>query len=540
MPRRPLNLVSLRPQQRVIAQATPRKGGSTTLIELRPQPLSAWDITAVRVALDQHEDGDLSRSALLAEAMMRDPRIGAGLRTRINALVGKASGFCIEAADESRWSARKLAERVESWWWDAIPDGVLARITFDVVTMGVAYGTISWSTVNGEWLPTLTPWHPGNLTWEDSESCWYAQSRSGRVKVTAEDPAWFLVEPGGKRSFMGGAVRALGLPFVLRSFSERDWVRYNERHGMPVIKVREPLGLENTERDAFYSRIKRMGREAVVGLPGGSAESGGDVEFLEFKSTGGQDAFGSFLARLDKQIDLTLLGQTLTTEVEGGSLAAARVHDRVRGDYLAADAEALGTELRRQVIVPWCTFNVPAFKAEDAPWPKWETEQPENLNESVERIGKALTALQTAQDIGLPVDVLKFSERFDIPLMEDVEDEASLQALKRAAMIAPELDALAKPPAEQPQARAGAGFVEGQLYADALAERASAQLAKRLSGDIDEIMKVVNAAESYDDVRSKLVALYSERMSPEAISVLVERVLVLSQLAGVSAVMQDT
>lgn len=534
MPRRPFSLTSLRPSQRVLAAAAPRRSGSTTtLVELRPTPLSSWDITSVRVALDNHEGGELHQSALLAEAMMRDARIGAGLRTRVNALVGKASGFCIEASDESRRAARKLAETVEEWWWDAIPDGTLARIMLDVITMGVAYGTISWSTVGGEWLPTLTPWHAANLTWNDSESTWYAASKGGRVAVRTDDPAWFLIEPGGVRSYMSGAVRALGLPFVLRSFSERDWVRYNERHGMPVVKVREPTGIEGTERDSFYSRIRRMGREAVVGLPGGTPETGGDVEFLEFKSTGGQDAFGSFLERLDKQIDLTLLGQTLTTEVEGGSLAAARVHDRVRGDYLAADAEALGTELRKQVIIPWCTFNVPAFKVEDAPWPKWETEQPENLNESADRIGKALAALKVAQDIGLPIDVREYADRFDIPIVEDAEQTAKL-APAPAPQPAPET-----PPAA-PQARAAAGFVEGQLYADALAERAAAKLASQLTDDIDELMRVVAAAESYDDVRKRLVSLYSERMSPEAISVLVERVLVLSQLAGVASVMQDT
>lgn len=529
--RRPFSLSS----QRVIAAASPRRGGATTLIELRPQPLSSWDITAVRGALDQHEDGELARSSLLAEAMMRDARIGAGLRTRINALVGKGSGFGIEPADEKRRPSRKLAERVEDWWWDAVPDSVIARILADIILLGVAYGTVSWATVNGEWLPTLTPWHPGNLSWSDTDGEWDAQSTTGRVRVERDSPNWFLIEPGGKRSFMGGAVRALGLPFVLRQFSERDWVRYNERHGMPVIKVREPVGIEGTERDAFYSRIKRMGREAVVGLPGGSAESSGDVEFLEFKASGGQESFGAFLERLDKQIDLTLLGQTLTTEVSGGSLAAARVHDRVRGDYLAADAEALSSELRQQVIIPWCAYNVPGFKVEDAPWPRWETEQPENLNESADRIGKALTALKVAQDIGLPVDVHEYAERFDIPLL----DEYDMQSLPPPAPAPAPQPPQQTPPAT-PQARGSAGFVEGQLYADALADRAGARLAQQLNGDIEQILAIVQEAESYEDARRMVGDLYRDRMSPEAMSVLVEKVLILGQLAGVSAVMQDT
>lgn len=550
------------PSARVLAVASPRRSATTTLIELRPQPLSSWDITAVRSALDQHEEGDLARSALLAEALLRDARIGAGLRTRVAALVGKGSGFTFEAAETRKATSGRIAKRLQSSWHEWVPDAVLARLLADCILLGVAYGTIAWSTSPaGEWIPRLTPWHPGNLTWEDSEQRWYTQTRTGRVAVDRADPAWFLVEPAGMRSFMGGAIRALGLPFVFRNFSERDWLRYNERHGMPVIKVREPAGIEGTERDAFYSRIKRMGREAVVGLPGGTPETAGDVSFLEFSAKGGQDAFGSFLERLDKQIDLTLLGQTLTTEVSGGSLAAARVHDRVRSDYLSADAEMLGSELRSQVIVPWCAFNVPGFKVEDAPWPAWETEQPEDLNESAERMGKALTALQTARDIGLPVDIEAFAEKFNIPLTDELqlppkpapvaapppeppeddgEDDAEDDDMEKPATGSAIASFHAAHPGCKPSARGSAGFVEGQLYADALADRAGARLAQQLSGDIDQILAIVQEAESYEDARRLVGDLYRDRMSPEAMSVLVEKVLILGQLAGVSAVMQDT
>ena len=101
----------------------------------------------------------------------------------------------------------------------------------------------------------------------------------------------------------------------------------------------------------------------------------------------------------DSAITLSVLGQNLTTQIEGGSFAAASVHARVQLDRLESDVAMLSTTARMQIIAPWGRVNIPDFDTDTTPWPRWDTTPPEDLQKSAQALltlAQALPALVAA------------------------------------------------------------------------------------------------------------------------------------------------
>lgn len=392
---------------------------------LRPVPLQAnsrWTMDDVRSALDNHESGDFSSSAVLVEAMGRDDRIFPALSTRLHAFTSKTGGlpFCVEPNEEGDKRRNKsIAEDLEEIWWDVVPESTLARLLRDGVMLGVAVGQVERTLVEGRWRPRLHALPAHNLRWDDNKHQWVYRVENGEIVVTPGEDGWFLYTPSGPLDpWMAGAVRALGQAFVMKQFTDRDWARYCERHGMPIIVIREPANSSKEGRAAFYQQMKTLSSSGVIRAPrvGEGEAEGWDFEFLE-PTDQAWKTFEAFLSRLDRAITIVLLGQDGTTQQSNSSgYAQAKVHDRIRGDYLGGDAETLSTALRDQLVKPWGRLNVPNWNDRLAPWPKWNVEPPEDLKSSADVLNVLSNALKTLMEKNIPIDIEEIAEKFSLPL----------------------------------------------------------------------------------------------------------------------------
>src|SRR5690606_14363612 len=117
---------------------------------------------------------------------------------------------------------------------------------------------------------------------------------------------------------------------------------------------RSPGMPADADKQAFLSDLQAMANSASIVLP-----DGWNVELLEAK-VGSGEVFAKLIEWANKAIAVAVLGQNLTTDVEGGSHAAAQVHENVRQDLIDSDAETLSTTAREQVLVWWAEFNFAA------------------------------------------------------------------------------------------------------------------------------------------------------------------------------------
>jgi phage gp29-like protein len=545
--------------------ATSGRGGPGQIVVMPMSastvPFTTWTVDTVLSAIDQHEEGSFCESSKLIDSFGRDERIRADLATRANALVGKnALEFSIVGEDNGRPASAKAGakgkhvEEVESWFWDAIPEDVQRATIRSAVMCGVAYGPIRWTPVDGQWLPRVEIWPNEALWWDDSRSVYRAATQQGQVDIVPGTGEWFLFAPDGARSWMAGAVRALGLLALMRRFTYRGWSRFCERHGLPIIAVTEPGGADDpndTSKRSFYSSMRNLGSTGVVRLPSDEWK----LDLKELSSTGWK-AFQEFLRDASTAISITLLGQNLTTEVRGGSYAAAQAHLRVRQDYLDSDANGFADAIRDCVVKPWGRFNLRGWNDTDAPWPQWNTGIPEDRKAKADTWKSAGEALKGLRDQRIPVDVAGWCEQFGIPLI----DGAVMPELpeERQAQPVPtppdddesEAEDEGDDTDEPPDSNAG-GAVEarhrarpqaaasdpdpGDQYVSRLTESLSGTVATDLDGHIAEILAIVQRAESPDDyeaIRQQIVDYYRDKMDPGTIADLTRAGLVLAQLAG--------
>lgn len=380
-----------------------------------PEQLSRWTVAAVRGALTAHERGDLSRSSVLADNLERNPRIFAALQTRTLAL--SALPLEIEPAEDGdQRRAKGVAKDLKKVFYDIAPEDVLAELLRSAVSVGVGVAEIVWTTTGSAWTPRLYPVPASLLWWDETLRAWQVSTSSGVETVIQGDGRWLVMSHSSCRSWMRGVVRCLGLEDKIRTEAVKDWARWSERHGTPMLLAKTPARASEDDKASFYDSLANVGSGGTTLLVprGESPEASFDVSLVEAMSDGWK-GFQSLLGLVADDASIAILGQNLTQETKGGSLAAAKVHDRVRSDLLQADAQVLATALRRDVLEPWALFNYGS--ADLAPWPKWDAEIPEDLAAVAATWTAAAKAAAAWRAEGVEVDLAALAERVNLPVL---------------------------------------------------------------------------------------------------------------------------
>lgn len=405
----------------------PARGGDLSIVPAQVGNVSDWTLESAMSALDLLEQGDFSQAAALADAMGRDARIVSPLGTRIRALTARSEPFTVEAGGGHAQRAGSIAKRVDGVWWDIFPERVIKPVFRDTIMLGASVAKVEFKTLPSGILPVVHPLPLHNLRFDAYLDRWSYLTTTGPVPVTPGD-GWILHLPDGARSWMMGAVRALTLPFIFGGYSERDWARFNEKHGLGILAIEEPASASTDPAgtNRFYSQLRNLGREGLLRLPQGRGNppEGWKAAFLNpGKGTG--DTFQDNLARQDTLKQVVLLGRDAATADKslGGDGEAAV--ERVRGEYLASDAEPLATTLREQLLMQWLRLDVPNWDDALAPWPKWSVRSRVDLAARASTLATLAPVLSTLTDAG--VDTEPLLAEFQLTKRADLDGDAKAE-----------------------------------------------------------------------------------------------------------------
>jgi phage gp29-like protein len=520
----------------------PRKQNKREFSDLPLQTFQDWTVPRVRNALRDLENGVFRDAAMLWDQMQRDDRVSAAIEQRINGVLSLP--FVLEPHGDAR-RGKTVAKILEDQFSTIFPEDAQKEILFYVRGVGVCPVEVIWDTTGGVWTPRVKVWHPEYLRYNQTMRTWYILTQNGEEEIKPDDQTWVLFAASSTRAWMHGLVRSLAIPWLLRSFSWRDWGRLSEVHGLPIRKAKVPPSNDpdkDPDRKAFLSQLINLAGETVILTPTGQTKDdlAYDLELLESKQNTGQ-LFEKLMNKAESSIAIRVLGQNLTSEVGGGgSLAAAQVHDTIRQDFIDADATILAINVRKGVLEPWANYNYGDKTL--APKPVWITEAPEDEAATATNWNAALDAAAKARDLG--VDIVPMLEKYKLKVID--------VSLTKPAVPAPPPTNPSPPAPGQNSlmrflARArgrlatgdttnASGFVNGQLYADGLADH-GLTLAL-LSGDLDQVLEVIDQSEDFDTLRTKLLKAYSG-MNTDDFAKLLEQALILADLAGRFAVLED-
>lgn len=436
-----------------------QKGGSEPAVAYPIIPIYRQTSrkTEVDAILGQHAQGWMARTAYLCDEVMTDDRVAGVVETRVGGLTSADVEFC-PAAD--RRKERKISELVggvddsRGLWPQMVPQAALFDVLKWGLLIGIGYGQIIWDRRSTkEWKARLCPWHPQFLRWDWQARRFLVQTANygdmvlpdpeedlEREPFDPSKPTWFVWTPRGLQlGWLNGMIRSLAHLYLMRQWDYRDWARSNERNGMGIIKAEVPRWAKPEDQQRFFEQLSNIGSEAAVAVPVGAANEGSfDLKIVEAMSRN-WETFKEFKATIDVDIAVRILGQNLTTQVDGGSRAAEQGHELIRLDKALEDA-AIGNAFSMQLLRPWAEANFGDPNL--APTARYRVEPPTDLKkigDSYKALGDGLAAMVLAEP---RVDVVEILTTEGVPLISEEEfaaqeaiaaEDAQAQADQQAA-----------------------------------------------------------------------------------------------------------
>ena len=204
-----------------------------------------------------------------------------------------------------------------------------------------------------------------------------------------------------------GMLRVVGWMYLLKNYSLKDWVAFNEVFGMPLrLGKYDPGASTPADREALIRAVRNLGSDAA-----GMISKTTEIEFVEasYRLTGSANPYQMLAEFCNREMSKAMLGQTLTTDTAGshrhlrrgpGPRPGAQGPDGggrpVPGGNLAGAASPApgGIQFRLGPACPWFRFKL---------------EEEEDL--------KTLSEVyRNLKEIGVPLPGDQVAERFGVPL----------------------------------------------------------------------------------------------------------------------------
>lgn len=348
-----------------------------------------WSVAQVRSALAGHVAGMFESSGQLVDSIIADDRVTATLNSRLSGLFSRELRHSTARGMEDSREAREVRDAWAHYWHDIVACGALQQILAYQVLFGFWPAQLVWSRRTTKWgdlyLPIVRPWHARYTYYHWDIRRYVALTMDGPRVIHPGDGKWLLHAPRGEyRAWMWGGIRAIAEAWLLRHFALRDMARFSEVHGMPIRKGIAPAAGDPQERDLFAQQLANLGQETTILVSRGVDGQGMDYDLeLVEASDAAWEVFPGLVDRCDMAIVLALLFQNLTTEIKGGSFAAASAHMDIRQQGIADDNSSLRTTIHEQIARAFAHVNW--GDADLAPWTDWDVTPREDYDANARR-----------------------------------------------------------------------------------------------------------------------------------------------------------
>lgn len=465
--------------------------------------------------LREAEEGDATAYLELAEDMEeKDLHYVSQLGTRKRAVA--QLDITVEAASDAR-EDEENAELVRGFLnREELEDELFDLL--DAIGKGYSVTEIVWDLSESQWMPARLEWRPPQ--WFEIDRL---DGRALRLKDIAGPqelaPYKFIVHRPKVKSGLpirGGLARAASWCWLFKNYAIKDWVQFAEVYGQPVRVGKYNANALPEEKRTLLRAVSQIGTDAAAIIPELMM-----IEFVEAKSSGSHELHEKLADWLDRQVSKAVLGQTLTTEVQGGSLAAANVHNDVRGDIERADAKQLAAALNRDLVRPLIDLN----RGPQKWYPRLRIGRPETVDS--ESMSNALSRL-----VPLGLRVRQAEVRRKLGLEEPDEQDELLSAPAVPAPADEGGDETAAASICPVHGRAHhAADASSRDNADEVGDRLEAATIAAMDSLVAPIRDLVDGAADLREVARRLIELHPQ-MDVASLADRLREALVLADLVG--------
>lgn len=137
-------------------------------------------------------------------------------------------------------------------------------------------------------------------------------------------------------------------PVTFKNGGLRFWVNFTEKYGMPVMVAKYTRGASRDEVETLAAELANMTEDAVIVTP-----SDINIDLHEAVKSTSVELYRELIKHCNAEISKAILSQTLTTELDMGSYAAAQTHFQVRREVIMSDirlVESVMNEVIKYIV----------------------------------------------------------------------------------------------------------------------------------------------------------------------------------------------
>lgn len=299
-------------------------------------------------------------------------------------------------------------------------------------------------------------------------------------------------------------------PITFKKGGYKFWVTFCEKFGMPYLIGKQPRSGNPSEAADLANKLAAMVQDAVAVIPDDSS-----VEIMGSDVRGSSDLYDRLIQSCKGEISIAVLGQNLSTEVKGGSLAASESHMAVREDIVDGDKKLV--ERAFNTLIGWI-FDLNFSGGERPVYSMFEEEDVD---------ATLATRDKTLSDTGQLRFTKKYFQRaygFEDDDIEIVEQSDTTPAGSAAAFH----NGLKQAIAQSSQFAESVGTLQqDQIEVDTLAT-GSVGLFDSMTGPL---LNIVDQATSYEDLQQRIGEAY-RGIDMQKFTDLLQQALVLAHLKG--------
>jgi len=349
-----------------------------------------WDSSQVASALNPGKlaalitnasNGETHDYLTLAEEMEeRDLHYRSVLATRKHSI--EAITPVIEASSDDKKDI-EIAEDIRRTILEKPAFDLLIKNALDGLGKGYSVSEIIWETTASKWRP---------VEYKHRDPRWFEYDRSTGRKLLLRTESGYselskfkyvIHEPHLKSGLpiRGGLALAVSYYFLIKSYDLAGWAAFCEVYGYP-IRLGKYDGRKGSKKDieVLKSAVRNLGRDVGAVIPKSM-----EIEIINGNQKGNVDLFERLANWVDKQVSKAVLGQTMSTDAEGGQYKGD-LHNEVRQEIRESDATQLAATLNRDLIKPYIDLNYGI--QEHYPLLKIPVPRPENIPGLVESLEK--------------------------------------------------------------------------------------------------------------------------------------------------------
>lgn len=350
-----------------LAHPLPKQHAHQRVVEYLAEDADHAEWFSVMQRADRGDTGPMMD--LFSDARDRDSHLDGVVRKRVQSMMGRPIVFRPPVGFERDRDALETAQFVSRVLLEESPQfrsqlcGLMAGAPY-----GYGVSKLLWRTNwRSERVPVLEWAHPNRFAFDDCRRLGFYDGpyRSNtRIRALSEFPDQFVAHvPMGGRSdypWRRGPMRSCIVPSFLKRKGLAFILPLLERFGMPMPYAKVPPG---TDHDG-QSNTDTIGvvQQALQDLTTHwSAVFSQGIEIDQIPGSGEAkgDAHKILIDWAEMTMSIAILGQNLSTKVEGGSFAAAEAHRYVAGDLHLADAVELAETITQQIVEPIIRYNRP-------------------------------------------------------------------------------------------------------------------------------------------------------------------------------------